>query len=67
MPSVLRDDALADVLTNSYYAKQLPLWGKLQAGMLAPDYLRIILFGLLIGLIIGLVVFIIRGLNRAES
>ncbi|OQK17217.1 copper oxidase [Methyloprofundus sedimenti] len=67
MPSVLRDDALDDVLTNSYYAKQRPLWGKLEAGELAPDYLRIILFGLLAGLAIGLTVFIIRGLNRADS
>ena len=67
MPSVLREDALDDVLTNSYYAKERPLWGKKQAGMLSPDYLHIILFGLLIGLIIGLIVYIIHGLNRAES
>lgn len=67
MPNVLREDALDDVMTNSYHAKQRPLWGKLEAGTLAPDYLRIILFGLLIGLALGLSLFIIRGLTRAES
>ncbi len=67
MPTVLREDALDDVLTNSYYAKQRPLWGKREAGRLAPDYLRIILFGLLVGLSIGLILFIIRGLNKADS
>ena len=67
MPATLRDDALDDVLTNSYYAKQRPLWGKLEAGDLAPDYPGIILFGLLIGLIIGLTVYIIHGLIRTES
>ncbi|BCG64140.1 MAG: manganese oxidase [Methyloprofundus sp.] len=60
----LRADALDDVFTNSYYAKQRPLWGKQEAGMLAPDYLHIILFGLLIGAIMGLVLFIIRGLRQ---
>jgi len=67
MPTGLRQDALDDVLTNSYYAKQRPLWGKLEAGELAPNYLRIILFGLLVGLTIGLTVFIIRGLSRTKS
>ncbi|NOR79813.1 MAG: hypothetical protein GQ529_03110 [Methyloprofundus sp.] len=67
MPTVLREDALDDVLTNSYYAKQRPLWGKLEAGELAPDYLRIILFGLLVGLTIGLTLFVIRGLNKVAS
>jgi FtsP/CotA-like multicopper oxidase with cupredoxin domain len=60
----LRADALDDVFTNSYYAKQRPLWGKQEAGMLAPDYLHIILFGLLMGAIIGLILFIIRGLRQ---
>lgn len=67
MPATQRDDALDDVLTNSYYAKQRPLWGKLEAGGLAPDYPAIIIFGLLIGLIIGLTVYIIYGLMRAGS
>lgn len=67
MPSVLREDALDDVLTNSYYAKERALWGKEQAGMLPPDYLNIILFGLLIGLIIGLIIYIIRGLTKVNS
>ncbi len=62
----LRADALDDVFTNSYYAKQRPLWNKQEAGMLTPDYLHILLFGLLVGSIIGLVFFIIRGL-RSEG
>lgn len=67
MPNIIRDDALDDVLTNSYYAKQRPLWGKKEAGTLSPDYLHIILFGLLIGLILGLIIFIISGLKRGHS
>lgn len=67
LPADLRDDALDDVLTNSYYAKERPLWGKREARKLAPDYLRIILFGLLVGLTIGLTLLIIRGLNKADS
>jgi len=67
MPTTLREDALDDIMTNTYYAKQRPLWGKQEAGTLPPEYLRIILFGLLIGLTLGLIIFIIRGLNKAES
>jgi len=63
---LIRDDALNDVLTNSYYAKERPLWGKKEAGAFAPDYLHILLFGLLLGLIIGLLIFITRGLIKAN-
>ncbi len=63
---LIRDDALNDVLTNSYYAKERPLWGKQEAGAFSPDYLRILLFGLLLGLIIGLLIFITRGLTKAN-
>jgi len=62
---MIRSGALDDVFTNSYYAKQKPLWGHQEPGMLSPNYIHLILWGLLIGLIIGLLVFIVRGLNKA--
>jgi len=61
---LIREDALNDVLTNSYYAKERPLWGKKEAGTFAPDYLHLLLFGLLLGIILGLTLFIIRGLTK---
>ncbi len=64
---ILRDDALSDVLTNSYHAKERPLWGKKEAGQYSPDYLRLILLGLCIGLIIGLSLFIMQGLTKKED
>mgnify|MGYP002149424029 CR=1 FL=1 len=62
----IREGALDDVFTSSYYAKEKPLWGKLEPGTLAPNYVHLILWGLLIGLIIGLFIFIVRGLQKAD-
>jgi FtsP/CotA-like multicopper oxidase with cupredoxin domain len=63
---IIRKDALDDVLTNSYQNKEKPQWGKKDPGMLAPDYVHLILWGLLVGLIFGLLIFIIRGLSKAD-
>lgn len=57
-------DALLDqVFNKNYYAKKQPVWGTgdfaqslADAGKIAPDYLRIILFGLAAGLLVGLVI-----------
>jgi len=63
---MIREDALNNVLTNSYQNKEKPLWGKKASGMLAPDYVSLISWGSLVGLIIGLLLFIVRGLNKAD-
>ncbi|MCF7972095.1 MAG: copper oxidase, partial [Methylococcaceae bacterium] len=63
---MIHEHELDDVLTNSYQNKEKPLWGEKDAGMLAPDYVHLILWGLLVGLIIGLLLFIVRGLNKAD-
>lgn len=54
-----------EFFSPAFYAKEMPLWADGEfanvlgdAGMLSPNYLRIILFGLIIGVIIGLVIFL---------
>jgi len=57
----MHDELLNEVFSKDYYAKKQALWGQGdfahllgEAGRIAPDYLRIIAFGLTAGLVIGL-------------
>ena len=67
-------DALLDqVFNKDYYAKKQAVWsegdfGQLlgEAGLIEPDYIRIIIFGLATGLIIGLSVFTIMVYKRKK-
>ena len=66
---------LFDQLFNKdYYAKKLAVWGTGDfasllgdAGLLAPNYLQIIIFGLVAGLIIGLLVISVIIYKRKEK
>jgi hypothetical protein len=70
----MHDELFDQVFNKDYYAKKQAVWGvgdfaQLlgQAGLLAPDYLRIIIFGLVTGLIIGLLVFIMLVFKRKQN
>mgnify|MGYP003392576316 CR=1 FL=1 len=70
----MHDELLDQVFNKDYYAKKQAVWsggdfGPLlgDAGLLAPDYLRIIIFGLLAGLIIGLLVFSVLAYKRKQK
>ena len=70
MPKV-REEAITPLFTKAYYARQSPVWAMGdfteslgEAGMVAPDTVRIISFGLLIGLSIGLLFFVVRRIRQ---
>ncbi len=68
-------DALLDqVFNKDYYAKKQAVWGQGdfapllgEAGLLEPDYIHIILFGLAAGLGIGLLVLIVLIYKRKQK
>ncbi|MDD5267235.1 MAG: multicopper oxidase domain-containing protein [Methylococcales bacterium] len=60
----MHNELFDQVFNKDYYAKKMAVWGSgpfapvlADAGLLAPDYARITIFGLAAGLIIGLLVF----------
>lgn len=60
----MHDEMFDEVFNKDYYAKKQAVWGTGEyaplfsdAGLLAPNYLRIVAFGLLAGLVLGLLVF----------
>ncbi len=63
------------VFSKDYYAKKQAVWGNNKefspllgdAGLLAPNYLRILGFGLAIGLLIGLLLVVLRLVQRKSS
>ena len=63
------------VFSKDYYAKKQAVWGNNKeysallgdAGLLAPNYLRILGFGLAIGLLIGLLLLVLRLVQRKSS
>jgi len=65
MPTV-RSDALDEFFSNRYYAKKQALWKQQEAGNFSPNYLHIILFGLLLGSALGLILFIYHGLKKDD-
>ena len=69
-------DALFDQIFNKdYYAKKQPVWGVEgeyaallgDAGLLSPDYVRIVIFGVLVGVIIALLWISVLLLKRKPA
>ena len=70
----MHDELFDKVFNKDYYAKKQAVWGTGDfapllgdAGLLAPDYLQIIIFGLVTGLIIGLLVFSVLAYKRKQK
>jgi hypothetical protein len=63
------------VFSKDYYAKKQATWANNKefapllsdAGLLTPNYIRIIGFGLAVGLLIGLLLVVLRLLKRKSS
>jgi hypothetical protein len=68
-------DMLDQVFSRDYYAKKQAIWSNNKefapllsdAGLLTPNYSRIIGFGLAVGLLIGLVLVVLRLAQRKSS
>ena len=70
----MHDELFDQVFNKDYYAKKIAVWGQGDfapllgdAGLLPPNYLQIILFGLSIGLLIGLLVFSVLAYKRKQK
>ena len=70
----MHDELFDQVFNKDYYAKKIAVWGQGDfapllgdAGLLPPNYLQIILFGLSIGLLIGLLVFSVLVYKRKQK
>ncbi len=73
MPT-MHNELFDQVFNKDYYAKKMAIWGVGDfapllgdAGLLAPNYLQIIIFGLIVGLIIGLLVFSVLIYKRKQN
>ncbi|MDP3878617.1 MAG: multicopper oxidase domain-containing protein [Methylobacter sp.] len=71
---LMHDAFLDQIFNKDYYAKKQAVWGQGdfapllgEAGLIAPDYVRIIIFGLAAGLAIGLVVFVALVYKRKQK
>jgi hypothetical protein len=68
-------EMLDQVFSKDYYAKKQAVWADNKefapllsdAGLLTPNYLRIIGFGLAVGLLIGLLLIVLRLIKRKSS
>jgi plastocyanin len=68
-------EMVEQVFSKDFYAKKLAVWNNNKdysallgdAGLLAPDYLRIIGFGLSVGLLFGLMLLVLRLVKRKSS
>jgi hypothetical protein len=65
---------LDQVFNKDYYAKKQAVWGEGdfapvlgEAGLIAPDYVGIIVSGLAAGLAIGLVIFVVLAYKRKQK
>ena len=70
----MHDELFDQIFNKDYYAKKQAVWASGDfapllgdAGRIAPNYLRIILFGLIAGLIIGLLVFSVLAYKRNQK
>jgi len=70
----MHEELLNEVFSKDYYGKKQAVWNTGdfahllgEAGLFAPDYLRIIVFGLATGLIIGLLVLITLVYKRKQQ
>jgi hypothetical protein len=66
-------NGMDEFFSPAYYKKQKPLWAEAEftqllgdTAALAPDYLRIIAFGLVIGLILGLFLFLFHAFKKTR-
>jgi Flp pilus assembly protein protease CpaA len=73
MPT-MHNELFDQIFNKDYYAKKMAIWGVGDfspllgdAGLLAPNYLQIIIFGLVVGLIIGLLVFSVLIYKRKQK
>ncbi|TAK62223.1 MAG: copper oxidase, partial [Methylobacter sp.] len=62
------------VFNKDYYAKKQAVWGEGdfapllgEAGLIAPDYVHIIIFGLAAGLALGLIIFVALAYKRKQK
>lgn len=69
----MHDESLAVLFNKDYYAKKQAVWAEGdfahllgEAGLIAPTYWRLIVFGLVTGLFIGLAVFIMLAYQRKQ-
>lgn len=70
----LHDGAFDQFFTRSYYEREQPMWavGEFaqllgEAGLLAPNYLKITAFGLTVGLLFALVFYLVRGFKKGAA
>jgi plastocyanin len=70
----MHDELFDQVFNKDYYAKKMAVWGEGDfapllgdAGLLTPNFSRILLFGLATGLLIGLLVFIVLAYKRKQK
>jgi len=70
----MHDELFDQVFNKDYYAKKQAVWSVGDfapllgdAGLLAPDYLQLIIFGLVMGLIIGLLIFSVLAYKRKQK
>jgi hypothetical protein len=70
----MHDELFDQIFNKNYYAKKMAIWGEGtfapllgDAGLLTPNYSRVILFGLTIGLIIGLLLLVVLAYKRKQK
>ncbi|MEQ1528458.1 MAG: copper oxidase, partial [Methylococcales bacterium] len=70
----MHDELLSQVFNKNYYTKKQAVWGEGdygpalgEAGLIAPNLLKIIGFGLAVGLIIGLLWFMVFVYQRKQK
>jgi len=70
----MHDELFDQVFNKDYYAKKQAVWNAGDfapllgdAGLLVPDYLQLIIFGLVTGLIIGLLIFSVLAYKRKQK
>ncbi|MGZ8241480.1 MAG: multicopper oxidase domain-containing protein [Methylobacter sp.] len=70
----MHSELLSQLFNKDYYAKKQAVWPEGdfaqllgEAGLIAPDYIRIVIFGLVSGLIAGLLIFIVLIYRRKQN
>ncbi len=70
----MHDELFDQIFSKDYYAKKQAVWNTGDfasllgdAGLLAPNYLQLIIFGLVMGLIIGLLIFSMLAYKRKQK
>jgi FtsP/CotA-like multicopper oxidase with cupredoxin domain len=70
----MHDELINEVFSKDYYAKKHAIWGVGdfahllgEAGLIAPNYVQLIVFGLAVGLFIGIVLLIVLSYQRKQK